>query len=71
MSYTVIVDRAEERRQFENRINAVLRHCRIGKVVQKPRKSLADQLKNIKVRPTGWPGPGGAVQPYFFSHGLR
>lgn len=44
MSYTIVRDFAEERRQFENRINAVLRHCRIGKVVQKPRRSMSDLL---------------------------
>ena len=38
MSYTIIVDSSEERRQFENRINAVMRHCRIGKVTPKPPK---------------------------------
>lgn len=44
MSYTVILDYAEERRQFENRINAVLRHCRVGKVTRKPVKSMSELL---------------------------
>ncbi|RAS13537.1 hypothetical protein DEU52_106135 [Ensifer adhaerens] len=38
MSYTVILDYAEERRLTENRINAMLRHCKIGKVSPKPPK---------------------------------
>lgn len=65
MSYTVILDHAEERRQFENRINAVLRHCRIGKVTGKPRKDL-DALK--RARPTGWHPLTGSPQwpPFSF-----
>jgi len=35
MSYTVVVDEAERERRFENRLNAVVRHCRIGKVASK------------------------------------
>ena len=58
MSYTIIRDYAEERRQFENRINAVLRHCRIGKVQTKPKKVDWDALKHA--RPTGWSPLAGA-----------
>lgn len=67
MSYTIIRDYAEERRQFENRINAVLRHCRIGKVVQKPARPLSEQLKYLGKRPTGWHPLAGArsAQPFF------
>ncbi|AWC25377.1 hypothetical protein CO731_04872 [Aminobacter sp. MSH1] len=32
MSYTVVVDEQERMRQMENRLNAVARHCKIGKV---------------------------------------
>lgn len=35
MSYTIVVDEQEQARQFENRLNAVVRHCRIGKVRHK------------------------------------
>ena len=32
MSHTVIMSEAERERRTENRINAAVRHCRIGKV---------------------------------------
>ncbi|MGR9130787.1 hypothetical protein [Rhizobium leguminosarum] len=32
MSHTVIVDEDYRARQFENRLNVVIRHCKIGKV---------------------------------------
>jgi hypothetical protein len=32
MSYTVVVDEQERERRLENRLNAVARHCKIGKV---------------------------------------
>lgn len=32
MSYTVVVDEQEHARHMENRLNAVARHCKIGKV---------------------------------------
>lgn len=32
MSYTVIVDERERERRFENRLNEIHRHCRIGRV---------------------------------------
>ncbi|QRY69186.1 hypothetical protein JVX98_13275 [Ensifer sp. PDNC004] len=69
MSYTIIRDYAEERRQFENRINAVLRHCRIGKVTSKPAKSPSEQLKGLHLRPTGWhPLTGSSsAKPWFAS----
>ncbi len=35
MSYTVVIDERERDRRFENRLNAVVRHCRIGKVTKK------------------------------------
>ncbi|ANK73742.1 hypothetical protein FA04_14605 [Ensifer adhaerens] len=67
MSYTIIRDYAEERREFENRINAVLRHCRIGKVKNKPRKSMSEFLKKANMRPTGWHPLTGArsATPFF------
>jgi hypothetical protein len=39
MSYTIVLDQAEQQRQIENRINAVVRHCRIGKVRAKTPKN--------------------------------
>lgn len=35
MSHTVIIDEDYRARQFENRLNSVFRHCRIGKVTRK------------------------------------
>lgn len=67
MSYTVIVDRDEERRQFENRINAAVRHCRIGKVSAKAPKHWG--LKPPPLKPTGWhPLTGSRSVWPFFSH---
>jgi hypothetical protein len=35
MSYTGIVSEEERDRRFENRLNVVMRHCKIGKVTRK------------------------------------
>lgn len=35
MSRTVIIDEEFRGQQFENRLNAVIRHCKIGKVTRK------------------------------------
>lgn len=35
MSYTVIIDERERERRFENRLNALHRHCRIGRIQHK------------------------------------
>lgn len=35
MSYTVVIDEAERERRAENRLNELLRRCRIGKVKRK------------------------------------
>lgn len=35
MSHTVIIDEYYRSRQAENRLNAVIRHCKIGKVTHK------------------------------------
>lgn len=35
MSYTIVKDDEFYARQNENRLNAVVRHCRIGKVTEK------------------------------------
>ncbi|ASS55899.1 hypothetical protein [Rhizobium leguminosarum] len=35
MSYTVIVDEREREQRFENRLNVLYRHCRIGRVSRK------------------------------------
>lgn len=50
MSYTIVVDENERRRQTENRINIAVRHCKIGKVSVK--------------HPKGWGGiPNFSIQP--------
>ena len=35
MSYTVIIDERERERRFENRLNVLYRHCRIGRIQHK------------------------------------
>lgn len=35
MSHTVVLDNNEIAKQTENRLNAVIRHCRIGRVTRK------------------------------------
>lgn len=35
MSRTIVVDEASRERSFENRLNEVYRHCRIGRIVPK------------------------------------
>jgi hypothetical protein len=50
MSYTVIIDESERLRMTENRINAAVRHCKIGKVFTK--------------HPIRWGGiPNFSIQP--------
>jgi len=51
MSYTVIIDEQDRERRFENRLNATVRHCRIGRV-------------RHKVKPADvWPGISGITAP--------
>ncbi|MBB3521064.1 hypothetical protein [Rhizobium sp. BK456] len=50
MSHTVIIDEDYRGQQLENRLNAVIRHCKIGKVTRK------------YVAPTGLI-PGGVILP--------
>jgi len=35
MSYTIVVDEQERARRYENRLNVLVRHCKIGKVTRK------------------------------------
>lgn len=70
MSYTVIIDEQERKREFENRINAVMRHCRIGKVSPKPPKHWVSKIPPMKstappMKPIGWFPGCGAPHPYF------
>lgn len=39
VSHTVLIDEQERDRRFENRLNAVVRHCRIGRVTRKLKES--------------------------------
>lgn len=55
MSHTVIIDEDFRGQQFENRLNAVVRHCKIGKVTRK------------YVAPTGLI-PGGVILPALNDH---
>lgn len=50
MSHTAVIDEDYRARQFENRLNAVIRHCKIGKITRK------------YVAPSGVI-PGGVVLP--------
>lgn len=50
MSYTVVVDEQFRERQFENRLNAAMRRCKIGKVRYRQHK-WADLADLAKIRP--------------------
>lgn len=46
MSHTVVLDEAERDRRMVNHLNEILRHCRVGRVVAKPRDPIMP-LKQI------------------------
>lgn len=60
MSYTIVLDQSEQRRQAENRLNVLVRHCRIGKVRTKQPKHWLP-----KMTPTGWHPSVGAPTPWW------
>ncbi len=35
LSYTVVIDEREREQRFENRLNVLFRHCRIGRIQRK------------------------------------
>ncbi len=63
MSYTVIIDEHEREQRFENRLNEIYRHCRIGKVMRK----MVLHGGQIVSRPSMWPEP--MRSPVFYSGG--
>lgn len=56
MSHTEVMGEAERDKRIENRLNAAVRHCRIGKVAWKPKQlpKLSELLKMKPVYPS-WP----------------
>lgn len=56
MSYTIVVDEQERERRFENRLNAVVRRCKIGKVASKRPASIPSVFQ-----PPMWPPTTGPI----------
>lgn len=60
MSYTIIQDPQQAKRDLENVVNRVVRHCRIGKVTRKPQRP--SDLPHVPFSPkVTWPPP---LPPY-------
>lgn len=68
MSYTTIVDEDARARYFENRLNEIIRHCKIGKVTRKgspspfaltpkPVRRVPDSFELLKLMSPGRPVP--------------
>jgi hypothetical protein len=67
MSYTVVVDEREREQRFENRLNVLYRHCRIGRVSRKMQILSGEMVARpfFPPNPVRWPfsGETGAIQP--------
>lgn len=61
MSYTVVIDEREREQRFENRLNALYRRCRIGRVSRKM-QTLGGMVPRPfppkPVKPISWPHEG-------------
>ncbi len=66
MTHTTIVDESARGRRFENRLNEVYRHCRIGKVT---RKMQTPGGKWVSPMLSWHPDPGKPPTSPFFSGG--